>query len=75
MQLLHLPNGVIINLDQLAFARKFKNNNVTLYFASYGGKGASIVTLKEGEGAVDLWMYLEGECADKDRNYSQPQHG
>ena len=58
MNLVSIPDGRIINLDQLTFAERTAEY-VILHFtgASDGGTG-SVVRLKQGEGAKRVWAYL-----------------
>jgi len=65
MNLLSTPDGRIINLDHLTYAER-SGEYLVLHFA--GGSenaSASIVRLKQGEGARRVWAYLADKCAMK----------
>jgi hypothetical protein len=62
MNLLGLPDGRIINLEHLTYAER-AGEYLALHFDSAGEGGmASVVRLKQGEGARRVWAYLAGKC-------------
>ena len=65
MNLLSLPDGRIINLDQLTYA-EHTDEYVVLHFSggADGGSG-SVIRLKQGEGSRRVWAYLADKCATK----------
>jgi len=70
MNLLSTPDGRIINLDHLTYAER-TGEYVVLHFTGGGDTGsASIIRLKQGEGARRVWAYL----ADKRTAKIDPTH-
>jgi hypothetical protein len=70
MNLVSTPDGRIINLDHLTYAER-TGEYVVLHFAGAGDAGsASIIRLKQGEGARRVWAYL----ADKRTAKIDPTH-
>jgi hypothetical protein len=65
MNLLSLPDGLIINLEHLTYAER-AGEYLPLHFDSgaEGGMG-SVVRLTQGEGAKRVWAYLVGKCTVK----------
>ena len=58
MNLVSTPDGRIINLDHLTYAER-TGEYVVLHFTGTGdGGSASIIRLKQGEGARRVWAYL-----------------
>ena len=58
MNLVSTPDGRIINLDHLTYAERI-GEYVVLHFTGAGdGGAASIIRLKQGEGARRVWAYL-----------------
>ena len=67
MNLLSLPDGRIINLEQLTYAERM-GEYLVLHFSGGGPSDAgtgSVVRLKQGEGARRVWTYLAGKCSGK----------
>ena len=58
MNLVSTPDGRIINLDHLTYAER-TGEYVVLHFTGAGDSGsASVIRLKQGEGARRVWAYL-----------------
>ena len=58
MNLVSTPDGRILNLDHLTYAER-TGEYVVLHFSGGGDAGsASIIRLKQGEGARRVWAYL-----------------
>jgi hypothetical protein len=58
MNLVSTPDGRILNLDHLTYAER-TGEYVVLHFAGGSdGGSASIIRLKQGEGARRVWAYL-----------------
>ena len=58
MNLVSMPDGRIINLDHLTYAER-TGEYVVLHFTGGGDAGsASIIRLKQSEGARRVWAYL-----------------
>jgi len=61
MNLVSMPDGRIINLDHLTYAER-TGEYVVLHFTGGGDAGsASIIRLKQSEGARRVWAYLAGK--------------
>ncbi len=69
MNLVSLPDGRIVNLDQLTHAER-TGDYVVLHFA--GGGDGSIIRVKQGEGARRVWAFVTGKCAVKITTSPQP---
>ena len=70
MNLVSLPDGRIINLDQLTHAER-TGDYVVLHLVG-GGDGGSIIRVKQGEGARRVWAYITGKCAVRIVTAPQP---
>lgn len=65
MNLVSTPDGRIINLDHLTYAER-TGEYVVLHFTGGGDAGsASVIRLKQGEGARRVWAYLADKCTMK----------
>jgi len=63
MNLVSLPDGRIVNLDQLTHAER-TGDYVVLHLVG-GGDGGSTIRVKQGEGARRVWAFVTGKCAVK----------
>ena len=70
MNLVSLPDGRIVNLDHLTHAER-TGDYVILHLGG-ASDGASIIRVKQGEGARRVWAYITGKCAVKIETSPQP---
>jgi hypothetical protein len=66
MNLLSLPDGRIVNLDQLTYAER-TDEYLVLHFSggAEGGGSGSVIRLKQGEGSRRVWAHLADKCTTK----------
>ena len=63
MNLVSLPDGRIVNLDYLTYVER--TGDYVILHLSGGSEGASIIRVKQGEGARRVWAYVTGKCTVK----------
>ena len=65
MNLVSTPDGRIINLDHLIYAERTGEYVILHFIGGTDAGSASILRLKQGEGARGVWAYLADKRTTK----------